>query len=237
MKIYIGVDDSGRGPVIGPMVLAGIAATQQQIRAMKEAGVRDSKKLSANKRKQLAELIKQTCLTYATAIIQPTEIDTRVNAGLNMNKLEAIKFAKIINDLIKKIQQAQQTKSQLDLRWERPTVFIDCPSTNIKAWKNYLQQYVDYDCTLIVEHKADAKHVVVGAASIIAKTIRDNEVEKIKQQIGYDFGSGYPSDPLTIRFLKKYGSRLSDAGIFRKSWQTWKNAMNKKQQKTLDHFM
>ncbi len=235
MKIYIGVDDSGRGPVIGPMVLAGVAATWQQIRAMKKAGVRDSKKLSANKRKQLAELIKQTCLAYITAIIQPTEIDARVNAGLNMNKLEAIKFAKIINELIKKIQQVQ-TKSQTELRRERPTVFIDCPSTNIKAWKNYLQQYIDYDCTLIVEHKADAKHVVVGAASIIAKTVRDQQIEKIKKQIGFDFGSGYPSDPLTIHFLEEHAHKFKHAGIFRKSWQTWKNAINKKQQNKLDEF-
>jgi len=69
-------------------------------------------------------------------------------------------------------------------------------------------------------HKADAKIPVVAAASIIAKETREMEIEKIKDEIG-DFGSGYPSDKRTIKFLESF---YADNGKWpkgtRKSWKT-----------------
>ena len=74
------------------------------------------------------------------------------------------------------------------------------------------------------EHKADFNHIVVSAASVLAKVTREEEVEKLKDQYkSYgDIGSGYPSDPSTKKFLKEHGSELKDSGIFRKTWATWK---------------
>ena len=81
---------------------------------------------------------------------------------------------------------------------------------------------------IICEHKADFNHVVVGAASILAKVTRDAEIEKIKQKIGIDFGSGYSSDPKTINFLKEHANDTKLKGIFRESWSTWQEAAGKK---------
>ena len=75
--------------------------------------------------------------------------------------------------------------------------------------------------------------MVVSAASIIAKTTRDFEIEKIKEKIGIDFNSGYPSDKKTQEFLKKYHNKFPD--IFRKSWASYKN-IKKAKQKSLAEF-
>ena len=69
-------------------------------------------------------------------------------------------------------------------------------------------------------HKADSKIPVVAAASIIAKQTRENEIEELKNKIG-DFGSGYPSDERTIKFLKSYfNDNLKWPSGTRKSWKT-----------------
>ena len=78
-------------------------------------------------------------------------------------------------------------------------------------------------------------HVSVSAASILAKVSREEEIEKLKLQYG-DFGSGYPSDPVTKEFLKNKGKEFKNTGLFRKSWQTWKALFPQKEQATLEGF-
>jgi ribonuclease HII len=80
---------------------------------------------------------------------------------------------------------------------------------------------------IVCEHKADFNYPVVSAASILAKVTRDAEIEKIKQQIGLDFGSGYPSDPNTVAFLQKHVLDFKKERIFRESWSTWQTARDK----------
>ena len=116
-------------------------------------------------------------------------------------------------------------------------VIIDCPSTNITAWKNTLIKFISFKDNLDIhcEHKADFNHPSVSAASIIAKVQREEEVAKLKKQFK-DYGplgSGYPSDPDTKEFLKKHGKELQNSGIFRKTWQTWKALFPEAKQSTL----
>jgi ribonuclease HII len=89
------------------------------------------------------------------------------------------------------------------------------------------------DTDVISMHKADAKIEVVAAASIIAKETRESEIEKLKDKIG-DFGSGYPSDERTIKFLKSF---YADNGKWptgtRESWKTLERI---RPVKTLDDF-
>ena len=219
--LKLGIDDAGRGPVIGPMVLAGCLIDTDIEKEFKKIGVRDSKTLSANKRKILRDIIKEKAISYKISITNPLEIDSFVGKKLNLNHLEAIKAAKIINKI---------NKDNLKIE-----VAIDCPSPSIEKWKSYLLQHIKNPDNLIlkVEHKADKNHPSVSAASILAKTTRDREIEKIKKSIGIDFGSGYPSDPITIEFINKKAKKYSDSGIIRQSWQTWKNTKAKSEQKTL----
>lgn len=219
--LYIGVDDSGRGPVIGPMVLAGVLVDEETEIEFKQLGVRDSKQLSANRREFLTRKIKKQVKNYFVKIIHPSEIDGRAEVGLNLNKIEAIKMAQIINEL--------------NIPGQKIKVYVDCPSTNIEKWQAYLLSHIEFPQNLEVhcEHKADINHVSCSAASIIAKTTRDAEIEKIKKKVGKDFGSGYPNDPATIKFLQEYFHKHRKDGIFRETWGTISNLKAKKEQKKL----
>lgn len=223
MTLTLGIDDAGRGPLIGPMILAGVLMDENSETILKKQGIKDSKILSHPTRVRLAEIIKQSVLSYHITKSSPELIDSSIKKGTNLNTLEAQKTAEIINEL--------NTKKS------RIKVIVDCPSVNTESWKNTLLNYIDNPENLEVfcEHKADANHLSVSAASIIAKVTREEEVSKLKQHYG-DFGSGYPSDPKTKSFLKKQGKQLSNQGLFRKSWATWKRLYPDKEQETLKDF-
>jgi ribonuclease HII len=213
-QLLLGIDDAGRGPVIGPMLLAGVLMRKEAAEEVKKLGVMDSKLLTPKKREDLIETIKTKSLASFFKIITPSEIDTGFGEGYNLNEVEAIAAAMIINELVTKLSVQQR---------ETVKIIIDCPSVNTAKWKEQVIKYLkEKKLNISCEHKADFNHPVVSAASIIAKVTRDAEIEKIKKQIGIDFGSGYPSDPKTIDFLKKNHSNFKKERIFRESWATWK---------------
>jgi len=200
--IIAGIDEAGRGPVIGPMVMAICATDEKNIPLLDELGVKDSKLLTPEKREYLYEKIKEIC-THKIIILSPQEIDDALNdRTVNLNRLEGKTIAKLIN----------MTDSHICI--------IDCPSTNIKAYTQFLQSMITKKTELVVEHKADLNNTIVGAASILAKVTRDREIEKLQKIAKQDFGSGYPSDPRTVEFLKNNWSKYD---FFRKSWATYKN--------------
>ncbi len=229
MKFYLGVDDAGRGPLVGPMLLAGVLVDEKKQKELKKIGCKDSKQLTAKERESLFGQIKEISLGYHIVATSPTEIDNRTNVGLNLNRIEAIKTAEIINEILK-------TTNSLE---GEIVIVVDCPSPNTTEWRNYLLKYIEEsekNVLIKCEHKADVNHVECSAASILAKVTRDSEIEKIKKQIGIDFGSGYPSDPATIEFLEKHSKEFKNHGIFRKTWGTWQEHVVKKEQKKLGEF-
>ena len=208
MTLIAGLDDAGRGPVIGPMVLAGVLVKKEDIQKLKTLGIKDSKLLTPKKREQLYKQTIPLLKNYKIIIITPQEIDNALNSQtLNLNWLEAINFAKIINTL------------------NPDRAIVDCPSNNTKAYHNYMKKYLKQDTPLKCEHKADMRYTTVGAASILAKVTRDREIEKIKKRININLGSGYPADPKTQEFIKKYHNKFPK--IFRKTWSTYKKYSNK----------
>lgn len=237
MTIYVGLDDSGRGPVIGPMVVAAVALNLTQNNYLKSLGVKDSKLLSRTKRKYLEKEIKRNCITYKLRKIFPEEIDKKLKLKINLNKIEAIKFAKLINEIYSHLL------TNKNLHKEKIYVVVDCPSTNIKRWKQTLLGYINSNVikniVLIAKHKAE-KHTYVAAASILAKETREREIYKLKKLIGFDFGSGYSSDPLTINFLNNNYKRIKNMKrslyLVRESWATIKKIDKKKKQKNLKEF-
>lgn len=228
MTLILGIDDAGRGPVIGCLVLAGVLLKKEEEPFLKKQGVNDSKQLSHPMRIKLAEIIRKTALDHKFVLAQAEEIDNAIQGGINLNTLEAMKTAEIINILT-------------EGKKEPIKVIVDCPSTNIPAWRKKVLSFVKNPSYLnvVCEHKADVNHPSVSAASIIAKVAREDEVMKLKnkfKQYG-DIGSGYPSDPTTKDFLKKNGQELKDSGLFRKTWATWKELFPElKTQKTLGEF-
>jgi len=220
IKILIcGIDEAGRGPIIGPLVITGILIEEKDEDILKSLKVKDSKLLTPKQRDQLYKKIKKVIKGHEILIIHPEEIDKAVHGhdGLNLNRLEARKSAEIINQL------------------KPDKVIIDTPSNNIETYKKYLIKFVkNKKIKFIFEHKADFKYSTVSAASILAKVTRDNEIKKIKNRIKRDFGSGYMSDPKTVEFLEKYYEKYEE--IFRKSWLPYKDILNKKFQKKLEDF-
>jgi len=222
MKILnLGIDDAGRGPVIGPMVLAGCLLGEEVEKELKKLGVKDSKQLTQKRREFLEKIIKEKAETFEVLVFYPDEIDSRGVDGMNLNDLEAVACAKIINKINK--------------GYAKIKVLIDCPSVSIGKWDDYLKTKIENLSTLEIhcEHKADQNHVSVSAASVLAKCTREREMDKLKGKYGFEIGSGYCSDPLTCKFLEKNADKFKDNGIFRKSWSTWQTASNNLGQKKL----
>ncbi len=219
-KLILGCDDAGRGPVVGPMVLAGCLIDLETEKEFKKIGVKDSKQLTQKRREFLEKIIKEKAKAFEVVIINPSEIDGENGKRIKLNELEAIKFAEAIN----KINDGK----------EKIKVVVDCPSTTISKWTDFLKTKIDNLSNLKIscEHKADQNHVAVSAASILAKSVREREMDKIREKYP-DIGSGYCSDSLTCKFLEKHAVKHKDAGIFRQTWSTWKNACALREQKTL----
>lgn len=203
-KLQLGIDDAGRGPVLGPMVLGGVLLKQEDAEKLKKLGVKDSKMLSPMQREKLFKEITKTAIAYKALKISAEEIDARESNGLNLNQLEAIKMAELINSIT-------------EGRKEEIEIFLDCPSVNIEAWSIYFIKHIDNQegKRFRIEHKADFKYPACSAASIVAKVTRDREIEKIKKEIGYDFGSLPFAEEVLIEsdgkiFLEKIGHLVQD---------------------------
>lgn len=220
-KIIVGVDEAGRGPVIGPLVMAALAFKEGDIKKLEWLGVKDSKLLTSLAREELFERIREIVHDFRIEVIEPDAIDlSLIESNSNLNWLEAETSARLVSEL------------------SPDKVIIDCPSPNISAYKNYfsrrLSQGVLDNAEIVMEHKADFNHIVVAAASVIAKVIRDRHIDKLKSEIGFDFGSGYCHDPKTKDFLEKYYDQFPY--LFRKKWQSYKDVEKKKKQKSLGEF-
>ena len=221
MLLKLGIDDAGRGPVIGPMVLAGCLIEDKAEKELKRLGVRDSKQLTQKRREFLEKVIKEKAETFEIEVVHPSEIDGKSESGINLNHLEAIMAAKIIN--------------RINKGYKKIKVIIDCPSPSKLKWRDVVKTEIEdlYNLEILCEHKADKNHISVAAASILAKCEREKEMAVLKKKYGDHVGSGYSSDPSTKKFLQDNIKKYNNHGIFRKSWKTWKNAASKTGQKKL----
>lgn len=219
MASVLGIDESGRGPVIGSLFICGVLIDERMNDKLKGIGVKDSKLLSHKRRVELEKEIKKIAKKVKIIKLSPKEIDSAVDSdsGLNLNWLEAKKQAEIINEL------------------NPDKAIIDCPSPNCRAYGEYLKILLkNKNVVLTIEHKADKNYVVCGSASIIAKVEREKEVKEIEKMVGESIGSGYSSNQVCQKFLKHNFEKYPE--IFRKSWVSWKNHNNMKKQAKLDRF-
>jgi len=215
-----GVDEAGRGPIIGPLVVAGVCAEDDV--TLKEIGACDSKKCTPEKRERIAQQIKERGFQYEIMVIPASDIDD-LRKTMTLNDLEVYVFSRIIEKL-------------------HPDVcYVDSADVNDVRFGKDILAKLSWKPTMISKHKADDLYPIVGAASILAKTRRDAEVRKIgkelKHKLNLPLGSGYPADPLTIGYLKNW---LKTYGEFpphvRRSWETAKTLMKNHKTKKLDEF-
>ena len=217
-KTILGIDEAGRGPVIGPMIICGALFREKDVEKLRMLDVKDSKLLSKKRREELFDKIKEIAVDYQIIKIGPKEIDQRFEVNTNLNQLEAMKFVDIINKL-------------------KPSVaIIDAPERNTEKFKNYLKRYLTHDCELVCENFADTNHIEVGAASVLAKVTRDSSIRKIENEIGESIGAGYPSDPTTLEFVEKAMNNKKLLKYVRKSWFTFQRLKEKKEQTKLSKW-
>lgn len=217
MAILFGIDEAGRGPILGPLVLAAVTIEDKDLPKLEALPIKDSKLLTKQQREQLYKEIIKVVKAYKIITVEPQEIDEAVESdSLNLNWLEAHKTAELINEL------------------KPDDAFIDCPSPNIPAYTAYLQNIINTKTNLVCKHKAESLFKVVAAASILAKVTRDNEITEIQKNIPYKIGSGYLTDPITQEFLQKNYQDYQN--IIRKSWVTYKKLLEKQNQKSLGEF-
>ena len=215
--MVLGIDEAGRGPVIGPMVIAGVQIDKKDLEKLRPMGVKDSKLLSPSRREALAPQIKRMAKKIKIIVLEAKEID-RLREIKSLNQIELEAFAEIINDI------------------GDEEVFLDLPEAG-KKWTWTLKRKIPLQTKLVAEHKADVKYPIVGAASIIAKVERDARVRALEKQIGLEIRSGYPADPHVILFLKKWLQTHKEFPDFvRKSWATAQRLSGAKKQKPLTAF-
>ncbi len=194
-----GVDEAGRGSLLGPLVIAGVSLKKEKIRKLKSMGIRDSKKLTPLQREKLYKKIIKFVDNYYIAKINPYTIDKSVNKH-ELNNLEAKYMAKVISKLNPNIS------------------YVDSCDVNPSRFGKKISKLAKKD-RIKSYHNADNRFVIVSAASIIAKVNRDRAIKKIQKK--HNIGSGYPSDSKTIVFVKNYLSTKNDIPNFvRSSWKT-----------------
>lgn len=197
-----GVDEAGRGPVLGPLVVGAVLVESEA--PLRELGVKDSKLLSAKKREELEPLIRQVARRVELAVIPAEELNRRMPTS-NLNKIEAWAFATVLRRLA-------PTEAVIDA----------CDADAARFGRSVAAKMRLPTCVLRSEHGADVNHPVVAAASIVAKVERDRLMARIAEEHG-ECGSGYASDAATIAFLTSWVKRHGTLPPFaRHEWETSK---------------
>ncbi len=179
-----GIDEAGRGPVLGPLVVAGVTSDEEEPFADLE--LKDSKLCTVRAREKLAADIRNRAEHIEIVVADPEEIDAW-RATLTLNEVEVRMFTMVARAL------------------KADAIIVDACDTDAKRFGMEIQSGLRTDCKIFSAHGADGDEAIVSAASIIAKVERDrlmNELSKLSvQRYGIEAGSGYPSDPVTKRFL------------------------------------
>jgi ribonuclease HII len=210
--LVAGVDEAGRGCVMGPLVVAGVTLKEDNLHLLTGLGVKDSKLLSSRKREALTLEITRLAEKQTVIHLSPLEIDRAVESGRKLhklNRLEAQTMTRVIDAL-------------------KPDVaYVDAADVVEDRFKHHIQEGLSFHVKIVSEHKADKVYPIVSAASILAKVERDRAIEALKQEYG-DFGSGYLTDKKTMIFLKSW--LRTHGGDYpncvRKSWKPAKKARN-----------
>lgn len=214
MELTAGIDDAGRGPIIGPLVIGGVILPRDRVRDLLNLGVKDSKLLTPSTRTRLAESIRGLVSRMCLREIQPKEIDNVVLHGRRLRKLNFLE-AKVMAEVINELHPSE--------------VYVDASDVNEKRYGEDIRSFLTDDLRavkIISEHHADRNYPQVSAASIIAKVHRDEVIDQLHAEYG-DFGSGYITDQRTMKFLRTYRqSHDSYPPIVRLSWKTAKEIEN-----------
>jgi ribonuclease HII len=215
-----GIDEAGKGPVLGPMCVAGVLLNEKKLDALSQLGVKDSKQLTAKRREILAVEIKKLVDKYFILEVSPYQID-ELRKIMTMNEIMVVSYAKVLEEL------------------KPDHAFVDAADVIANRFGENIRKKYTRDLEITSEHNADVKYPIVSAASILAKVKRDALVKELEKKAGVEIGSGYPADPKTITFLENWIQEYGSLPDFaRNSWETSKNLVEKfsKNQKRISEY-
>lgn len=212
--MQIGADEAGKGPVLGPMVAAAVRAPADAI----PAGVDDSKRLSPERRNDLAERLRAADAVAAeVAVVRPARID---DPATDMNGLTV----------------AAQAEAIAPVAGDGDHVVVDAGDVDAARFGRRVRETVDTAVEMQAEHRADERHAHVAAASVLAKVERDARIEALTEAFG-DVGSGYPGDERTRAFLADYVDEHGHLpACARASWATCDDVLAAAEQSSLSEF-
>jgi ribonuclease HII len=207
MKLTAGIDEAGRGCVIGPLVVACVAADEADRRWFWKYDVRDSKIVPAQERDDLARRIMERCW-FQVRIASPREIDIAIrDRARTLNGLEL----ELMADLLAECREAHEEREM--------TAWVDAPSINAQGFCEKLYEASRWDDmeSIRATHEADRRDRTVAAASLIAKYERERLIALAKKELGVDFGCGYSHDPLARAYVAQ---APADCPHVRWTWKT-----------------
>ncbi|HTX62030.1 MAG TPA: ribonuclease HII [Acidimicrobiales bacterium] len=213
----MGVDEAGRGSFLGPLVVGGFAVEDRRLSELKSAGARDSKELSPTARGECYRRLLEIGEMRSVAL-SPATIDRAVRRTL-LNELEATAFGHVIRGL-----RAEEAH-------------VDACDPNERRFGLRVAQHAALPVRVIARHHADRDNPLVGAASIVAKVRRDRAIARLESELGQEVGSGYPSDPVTVVFVREWlRTHREHPPWLRASWATMRRVKLGRPAVTLDRY-
>ena len=219
-----GVDEAGKGPVIGPMVAAAVRAAEVDL----PDGIDDSKRLTAATRESIATQLRElSSVAVGLGVVTTDEID---DAETDMNGLTVTAQVRALGDVA-----TDGDHALVDAGDVSESRFARRVADGVADAGTDTEGGVAIDVT--AEHGADEASQLVGAASIIAKVERDSRIDALSENYDHDVGSGYPSDPTTRTFLADYVDRHGELpACARASWATCEDVVAAAEQSDLAEF-
>ncbi|MBI5159722.1 ribonuclease HII [Candidatus Micrarchaeota archaeon] len=200
--LIAGIDEAGKGCVFGPLVIGIAIVDEVRARVLADIGVRDSKVLSHKSREEKSGKLRKALDGFVLLKITAKDLSEQMRRKISLNDIEAKKIGEALHAV------------------KAGVVYVDAVDVDEKRYEERIRKHYAGKARLVCEHKADVKYPIVSAASILAKVERDDELHKIKKELGEDFGSGYSSDERTIEFLRKNLDNEKVLKYVRTEWAT-----------------
>jgi ribonuclease HII len=214
----LGIDEAGRGSVLGPLVVGGFLVRRDRLDALRRTGAKDSKALSPSRREEVYEALQKVGRCRAI-VIPPAEID-RCVAQRGLNRLEAREFARLVRELSPDVAH------------------VDACDVDAARFGRTVSALSGGSIRVLARHHADRDDRIVGAASIVAKVERDRAIAALAKELGEELGSGYPSDPRTVAALRRHLGRVGPLPPWiRASWKTVQRVKPARPGPTLEAFV
>jgi ribonuclease HIII len=193
-KGHIGTDESGKGDYFGPLVVAGVYVSDEQEPVFRELGVRDSKRMSDNRVREMAEIIKQG-YKHSVVAIGPERYNELYASLRNLNRILAWGHSRAIENIL----------GQIPCRMAITDQFGD------KAYVLNALMKKGQRIELIQKPKAEEDMAVAGA-SILARAEFLKRLFFLSREVGLELPKGASGlvEEAAVKLVKQHGASILD---------------------------